>query len=784
MSDVPKDPIGASLLRSEDEPLLRGTAAFIADVNPFPNPAAVFFVRSTAAHAHLLSVEVEAARNADGVLGVFVEADLGVCIPGPHSPDFDAVYAQPLLALGKVRHVGEPIVAVVAESLEQAVDAAEFVDIEYDELGVVVDPRQARLDDVLLFDERADGSTPTNVVVRSGSVFEESEASGSGSGSEAADSPEILVRLAMENPRQMPAPIEARGVVCAWIDGELWVEAATQTPHSFKKMLATIYGLDSEHVHVRTPWVGGGFGGKTTRSAEERVLPELSRHVGRPLRWIEDRSSYMASATQGRGEYITVELHGTSDGDLERLRVHLIKDAGAYPGVGAVLPDAYSRPLAAGAYRIGDVLFSSEAVATNTPQVGAFRGAGRAPMIAALERAVDVFAARAQLDPADLRRRNLLSADELPYETPTGGQYDAADYPGDFETLLRLADYAGLREEQQRRRSAGDQVQLGLGLACYLLNTSGAGGEAASITVHPDASATVVTGSTSQGHGHATVWAQIASATLGIDQSKIHVVEGNTDRIATGNGAVGSRSVQTAAPAIRSAAEVLVERARAVAARQLEASAEDIVLDVGSGQFHVAGVPSVGLDWAAVVEAAAPEDLDDETGEFECGAVFDAGRGAVPSGSHLAVVEVDTQTGAVTVVRFVAVDDAGVRINPMLVEGQLHGGIATGIGQALGEAMIYDEYGTPLTSNFMDYPVASIDQMPQFELHAAAVATDLNALGAKAVGESGPVGATAAVHNAVIDALGYFGVEHVDLPLTAERVWRAIAASTPGADGR
>jgi carbon-monoxide dehydrogenase large subunit len=555
----------------------------------------------------------------------------------------------------------------------------------------------------------------------------------------------------------------------------LTVWASTQRPHGARDELARLYRLDPESILVIAPDVGGGFGGKNSRTAEEWVLPFLAREVGRPVTWIETRSEYLASATQGRGERFDLVLGGSRSGDITGLRIDMVKDCGAYPITGAVLPGGYTAPNASGPYAIGHVEFSARCVVTNRAPVSAFRGAGRGPLIAALERLLDVYAAEIGCDPADVRRQNLVRPDRMPYLTPTGGRYDEADYPADLERALGIVGYEHLRAEQSSRRARSEPGErlLGVGIACYNHMTVGGGGEEASVTIRPDGGATIVTGSTTQGHGHDVTWAQLASDVLAIPVEQIDVIEGRTDAISTGVGAVGSRSLQTAGLAVHRSATAVLELARDVAAELLEAAPGDVVLDHEERRFHVIGTPARSVGWVDVARAATQ--TNSSPVELSCGDSYDTeGRNTFPSGTHVAVVEVDPETGSAEVIRFVAVDDAGTVVNPMIVEGQIHGGIASGIGQVLGEIVEYDDSGNLITGTFIDYGIATADELPSFELALASVPTSFNDLGVKGVGESGTIGATAAVHNAIVDAVTGLGVTHIELPCTALRVWAAI----------
>ena len=588
------------------------------------------------------------------------------------------------------------------------------------------------------------------------------------------DDAPVVVTLDVMNPRQSPAPIEARSMTCWWSSdrSRLTVWATTQRPHGARNELSRLYGVDPSSVVVMTPDVGGGFGGKNSRTAEEWVLPFLAREVGRPVTWVEDRSEYLAGATQGRGERFELVLGGTTDGTITGLRVDMVKDCGAYPITGAVLPGAYTAPNASGPYAIAHVEFTARCVVTNQAPISAFRGAGRAPLIAALERLVDRYAQTIGVDPAEVRRRNLVEPARMPYDTPTGGCYDDADYPAGLERALAVVDYDRLRSEQAARRTAhSTRPLLGIGIGCYNHMTVGGGGEEASVTILPGGGARVITGSTTQGHGHDVTWAQLTSDVLGIPVERIEVVEGRTNLIASGVGAVGSRSLQTAGVAVHRSATAVLDRAVGVVAELLEAAPSDVVLDRPTGRFQVVGTPARSVGWVEIATAAG----ESPESELSCGELYDTeGRNTYPSGTHVAVVEVDPETGRASVRRLVAVDDAGTVVNPTIVEGQLHGGIAAGLGQVLGETVRYDAAGNLVTATFLDYGMATIDELPLFEIALDAVPTSFNELGVKGVGESGTIGATAALQNAIVDAIAHLGVTHIDLPCTPERVWRTI----------
>jgi carbon-monoxide dehydrogenase large subunit len=484
------------------------------------------------------------------------------------------------------------------------------------------------------------------------------------------------------------------------------------------------------------------------------------------VRWVETRSESMVGLGHGRGQVQHVEIGGTRAGVIEAYRLTVEQDSGAYARMGAVLP-YMTRTMLTGVYRIGRTQFSSRSVVTNTTPTVAYRGAGRPEATAAIERAVDLFAAEIGADPADVRRRNLIPADEFPFTTPSGATYDVGAYERALDLALDAAGYDSLRAEQRGRREAGGPIALGIGLSTYVEITNPMGqGEFGAVTIAEDGSAVVRTGVAPHGQGHATALAMVAADRLGIPMERITVVHGDTDVVPRGRGTGGSRSLQAGGTAVRSAADVVVDQARAIVAELLEANPDDVVLDLDRGRFSVAGTPAMSRTWAEVA-AAAPDGLAAELETEHPGPTF-------PFGAHVAVVEVDLETGEVRLARLIAVDDAGTVVNPLLVEGQVHGGLAQGVAQALYEEVRYDADGNPLTTTFLDYSFPSAAELPSFEAIAMETPTPINPLGAKGIGESGTIGSTVAVQNAVVDALAHLGIRHLDMPATPERVWRAI----------
>lgn len=743
--------LGNEVKRVEDPRMLTAGGTYVGDVD-LDGAAHVVFVRSMLAHAHLLSVDIDEAAAMPGVVKVVGADELGLAPLAPMmSP---AEMARPILASGRVRFAGEPIVAVVAETHAQAVDAAEMVFVDYDPLPVVIDPNESLAGDVLLFD-----GVDSNVT----SSFD------NGSPLDFADC-EISVELVVENSRMFASPIEPRVSAAAPDDaGRLVCWSSVQGAHTARGRIAGAIGVDLEQVRVVIPDVGGGFGAKATPGTEEIVVAWLARELDRPMRWTETRTENMLALGHGRAQTHHIEIGGSRDGRITHYRLKVLADCGGYAEMGSMLP-MFTGMLSQGVYDIDNVEYHSTSVLTNTTPIAAFRGAGRPEASAAIERAVDRFAAEIDMDPAEVRRRNYVSPDAFPYTTKTNATYDVGDYEGSLDKALDACGYAELRADQAARRSTGERMQLGIGLATYVEITAVGGApnitEFGSVELRPDGSILARTGSTPYGQGHVTTWAMVVADRLGVPMDQIEVLHGDTDEIPSSEITGGSRSAQIAGSSMHSASLHLIEAARPVAADLLEAAADDVVLDAERGLFHVTGTPARSISWSEVA-AAAPTALVAENDFGQSAPTF-------PFGTHVAVVEVDTETGRVSLIRFVGVDDAGTLLNPLLAHGQVHGGIASGAAQALLEEIRYDDDGNLLTSNFADYGVISAAELPSFELVDQETPTPLNPLGAKGIGESGTIGSTPAVQNAVVDALSHLGIRHVDMPATAERVWRVI----------
>jgi carbon-monoxide dehydrogenase large subunit len=758
--------LGTRVQRSEDPGFLTVGAVYTEDVQDerLTDALHAHFVRSTVAHARITGIDTAAAKEAAGVVAVFTGADLaaaGVRPVKPMMPAMNQAMLQPWLATGTVRFVGEPVAVIVTEHPYQGEDAIELVDIDYDFLPAIVDPKDSlAATDGFLFPE-----AQTNVVVSFGDR-------GKLSPSLFADC-DVVASETVINNRVAPAPMESRAAAAVWADGRLTAWIPNQGAQGTKGAICGMLGLSPDEVRIITPDVGGAFGAKFGADPEHAVVCWLARQTGRPVRWSETRNENLLAMTHGRAQVQKLTIGGTREGIVLAYRIEVLQDCGAYPKIGAFLP-SLTILMAPGPYNIGKAEAIATSVVTNTTPVGAYRGAGRPEATAAVDRAIDLFAQAAGIDPAEVRRKNLLPKFTEPHVTAFGAKYDSGDYVAALEKALEAADYEELRAEQKRRREAGAPLQLGIGLSSYV-EITGPGGEAGgpnengTVEVHPDGSATILTGTSPHGQGHVTVWAMLASEELGIPIDKITVKWGDTDLVPRGGGTGGSRSLQLGGAAVQQASRELLDVAKDRAAQALEISASDLEFDVARSAFAVKGDPDTSMPLTRLAENE----------RLLVRSVFTAPGPTFPFGTHVAVVEVDIETGKVFLRRVVTVDDAGTVINPLLAEGQRHGGIAQGAAQAFLEEVVYDSDGNPLTATFADYPFVSATELPSFELVDMATPTSYNPLGAKGIGEAGTIGATPSVQNAVIDAVSHLGVTHIDMPTSPQRVWRAIHRAAP-----
>ena len=749
--------LGNRVLRREDPKFLTVGGTYVDDLRDerLSGAAYVTFVRSTVAHARITGIDTSEAATAPGVIAVLTAADVDVPDMPPSIPLLNMAMTRPLLARDTVRFVGEPVAIVVTEERYQGPDAAELVMVDYDPLPAVVGLDDAASDQTILHEAAGTNITFAVQLPENEDLFEGCDV--------------VVGPVKVVNQKLAGCPLEVRSAAAAWDGERLTFWLASQAPQQNRDTVQAVLGMEPGSVHVITPDVGGGFGPKIGGYPEEILTAWLAKHLNRPVKWTETRTENMLAMGHGRAQEQTVTIGGTRDGKVLGYKLEVLADAGAYPAIGGILP-WLTQMMASGVYAIPKIDYSAKAVVTNTMSTVAYRGAGRPEAAAAVERAMDLFAAEIGMDPAEVRRMNLIAADAFPYTTVTGTTYDVGDYERCLDLALDAADYKALRAEQATRRASGDTRQLGIGVSIYVEVTAGptAGGEDAKVEILPDGTARVYTGTSPHGQGHVTAWSMIASEELGIPMDKIDVIHGDTDLVPVGVGTFGSRSLQLGGSAVHEASGQVVDLARRMAADLLEANADDVVLDKIEGRFHVAGTPAVAKTWGEVAAAAEGE------GGLVAATTFTAASPTYPFGAHVAVVEVDMETGKVTLQRVITCDDAGTILNPLLVEGQRHGGIAQGAAQALCEEMLYDADGNPVTATFADYTVISAAELPSFELVPMETATPVNPLGAKGIGESGTIGSTPAVQSAVVDALSHLGIRHVDMPATPQRVWQAM----------
>jgi len=763
--------LGNRVLRTEDPRFLTGDGTYIQNLD-LPNGLHAVFVRSPIAHAEITSIETAAAAAMPGIAAVYTSGDLGIEAHHGFVKVHDA-FARTPLAEGRVRFVGEMVVMVLADTFQQATDAAELVEIDYEPLDVMVDPEAAlEAGATVIFDAKG-SNVATTLLDPPQDVLAGAD---------------VVVRGKYYNQRVAGVPMEPNSAAAVPGDGgALTFYAATQMPHVLKAQMCDALSIADDKLRVIAPDVGGGFGAKAGIYPEFTALGRAAQLLGRPATWTETRSENMIALVHSRAQVQWGELAMTADGDFTGLHLRVIVDSGAYPNIGAMLP-SFTRLMASGTYDLPMVRFDAISAVTNTTPTGAYRGAGRPEATSLIERLVDQAARETGHDPIELRKRNFIKPEQFPFTTKVGTPYDSGDYAMTLDKVVELADYAGLRAEQVDRLARGDRKVLGIGLASYVEITSGRGGsEYGSIEVNDDGSATIMAGTSSHGQGHQTSFAMIVAEQTGIPVERITLVQSDTDLVRSGGGTGGSRSLQMGGSAVKAATEAMIEKAKSLAAHVLESATDDIVIDVSTGTVGVTGVPAKALSWGELATAARADDLpgdvlDTSDGMEGLAAQLDQKQaaGTYPFGSHIAVVEVDLDTGAVEHLRHYAVDDAGNVINPMIFEGQQHGGIAQGASQALYEDFVYDDDGNPITANLMDYAMPSAAEMPSFDAVFTETPTHLNSLGAKGVGEAGTIGSTPAVQNAVIDAVAHLGVTHIDMPCSNERVWQAIQQATAG----
>jgi carbon-monoxide dehydrogenase large subunit len=738
-------------------PMLTGEAKYVADL-PHEGALHAVFVRAPVAHALVRSLETGAARAARGVVAVFAAGDLGLP-PVLGFEAFSSTMARPPLAVDTVRFVGEPVALVVAESLAAAADGAELVDVDYEPLEPVVDPRAASDPSApLLF---ADAGS--NVAFRQHVGVDAAEAlAGS----------DVVVHAYFEHQRLSASPMETNAVLVEpHPDGTITLRASAQGVHTVRDAIARVLGLPPDHVRVVAPHVGGGFGAKYHVCNEFFVLAAAARATGRAVRWIETRTEHLLGCSHGRGQHQHAAMGFTRDGTIVGVATTLLGDGGAYPGLGAVMPNA-TGVMVCGPYRVTKASVDSMGVVTNTSPTIAYRGAGRPEAAVMLERLLDLAARELAIDPIELRRRNLLHTSDFPYTTPTGLRYDSGDYRRALDIALDAIDYHSVRRQQQGR--APQAPALGIGVAVYMdVTPFRLVTEYVEVVVDDEEAgptATIVAGTCTHGQSHETTYGELVTRELGIPRERIRLVDRDTAAVPRGIGSASARSAQIAGSGVHEAAVVVRDLARERAAELLEAPVADVVF--GDGTFSVRGVPSRTVGWRDVLASGPIGHALDWT---QNGSTF-------PFGVHAAVVEVDVETGKTRLVRFVAVDDCGRLIVPELVDGQQQGGAAQGIAAVLFEGIVYDPDGTPRTANLGDYLVPSAADLPTIETRRTETPSPLNPIGAKGIGQSGAIGAPGAVINAVLDALAPLGVRDLNPPFTPERVWQALRAAARATD--
>jgi carbon-monoxide dehydrogenase large subunit len=782
--DPPALELGRARARKEDARLITGQTNWTDNI-VLPGMLHMAFLRSPFAHAKITSVDVSAAREQPGVIAAFSGADFAdeqgsLPCAWPVTPDI-VIPAHPPMAVDEVRYVGEAVAVVVARDRYAAADAIEAIEIDYEPLPPVLDIRTA-------LDEGA-----PKVHEAGNKSFEWTFANGD---LDAAfrDAPVVLERTFRQQ-RLIPSAMEPRAVVASCVGGEFTLWSSTQIPHVLRLMLALVTGIPEQNIRVIAPDVGGGFGSKLQVTAEEVLAVLIARRLGRPVKWTESRSEGNMTVHHGRDQWQRIRVAADADGRIRGLDVDLLADMGAYlmlvtPGVpllGAFMFNAI--------YKMDAYKFNCTGVFTTKMPTDAYRGAGRPEATFGIERIMDELAAELGLEPLELRARNWIAHDEFPYTTISGLTYDSGNYEAATAKARELLGYDDLRREQAERNAAGDPVRLGIGIStftemCGLAPSRvlgslayGAGGwENASIRMLPTGKVEVVTGSSAHGQGHETAWSQIVADQLGVPFEDIRVLHGDTQVSPKGMDTYGSRSLAVGGMALVSACDKVIEKAKVIAAAMMEASAAD--LEWTRGRFAVRGDPEKGVTIGEIALAtfAAHNLPDGVEPSLDSDATYDPDNFSFPHGTHLCATEVDTETGMVTIRSYVAVDDVGKVVNPLIVEGQVHGGIAQGIAQALYEEAVYDDDGNLLTTTLADYLVPSAADLPSY-VTSRTESPAANRLGVKGVGEAGTIASTPAVVNAIIDALRPLGVPDVQMPCTPERVWRAIQAARDGAQG-
>ena len=781
--------LGTRQLRREDAALLTGEARFVDDL-AVPGALHVKLLRSSVAHARIASIDTSAAAAMPGVVAVHTGADLRdewvnpLPCAWPVTDDMKNPEHWPI-AIDEVGYVGDAVAVVVAETKQAARDALEAIVVEYDALPAVLDLETAAADKNLVHAELGTNESYTWSLIPDPAAVDAAF----------ANAAHVVSERYLQQ-RLIPMAMEPRGVVVLPepFGGNITVYSSTQIPHILKVMLGITLGVPEQTIRVIAPAVGGGFGSKLNVYAEEVLCVALARRLGRPVRWTEERSENAQATVHGRGQIQDIELAADATGKVAAVRVHLVADMGAYlqlvtPGIPLLGAFLYH-----GVYDVGAYAFTCKGVFTNRTPTDAYRGAGRPEATYAIERAMDALASKVGVDPVEIRRRNYIKSDQFPYDSPAGLVFDSGNYEGALDEALRLAGYDALRADQAARRARGDSVQLGIGLCTYVemcglapsrvlasLNYSAGGWESATVRMLPTGKVQVVTGTAPHGQGHETSWSMIVADRLGVPAEDVDVLHSDTAISPHGLDTYGSRSLSVGGTAVYLACEKVVEKARIIVAHQLEAAEGD--LEFVDGEFRVRGTPTRAMAIQAVAfEAFTAHNLPDGMEPNLDGDItWDPPNFTFPFGVHIAVVEIDEETGRVELVRYVAVDDCGNQVNPLIVEGQVHGGVVQGAAQALWEEAVYDADGNLLSSTLLDYLVPSAAEVPSIELGHTVTPSPTNPMGVKGIGEAGTIAATPTVMNAVVDALSPYGITDIDMPASPQRVWEAITAARGGA---
>ncbi|HLZ71939.1 MAG TPA: molybdopterin cofactor-binding domain-containing protein [Dehalococcoidia bacterium] len=775
--DLPKL-VGARVKRREDPRLITGNGQYTDDIQ-LMHGLHMAVRRSEYGHARITRVDTSAAKGMPGVVAVLTADDLtdvlGPMPAAPATPD-TKIAPRNVLTKDKARHVGDPIAVVVAEDRYLARDAVDAIEVEFEELPAVVDLEAAMAPGAPKVHDQFDDNVAFYWTLHTGEVDEAFANAG------------VVVKQRMESQRLQGVPLETRAILADYQPGEdhltLW--SSTQAPHLLKPIIGGLLGMPENHVRVVAPEVGGGFGVKADLYPEEVLCCVLSRRLGQPVKYVETRSENFQATVHGRGQLGEYEIAATRDGKVTGLRVKILADLGAYQGFfGNVVP-TLSGLMLTGVYTIPAVHCDIYGLFTNKTSTGAYRGAGRPEATYYIERMMDLLARELNMDPVELRRRNLIPTEAFPYQTACGMLYESANYGPALQKALELVGYDRVREQQRGGPENGKYVGIGVSTWTEICGFGpsaalpGVGGwEMGKVTIERTGMITVHTGASPHGQGQETSFAQIVADEFGVPFENIRVIHGDTDKVAHGVGTFGSRGTTVGGAAILMSINKVKEKMKKFAANMMDANEDD--LDVSGGRVWVKGSPEKGVSIGEVAAAAyfpAAFPPDTEPG-LEATSYFEPPNFAFPFGVHAAVVEVDSDTGQIALKKYVAVDDCGVVISPLLVAGQVHGGVAQGVGQAFYEDVVYDEHGQLISGTLMDYALPHAEDFPTFELDKTVTPNPMNPLGAKGIGEAGTIAASPTVVSAVVDALKPLGIKHIDMPLKPERVWRTIQAARP-----